>query len=483
MNRLKALFDAFKGKMQSLAKTNPVLFLITVISITTITVGLCLFCIGGLLRSIGYVLLFGTLLICFLPDSAKDFLLGLIYRHEQQQYPALIGSNGSRIVPEQVEEEFRRLSDCYESWYFMDASLTDNLIQYHFYVYSGNSQTEKDTVRLTQAIAEKVLRHSFSQLYLHHPDYSALTFTKQESPYLTVTYARNEKGKDEVLRLKEQSRIQRYEEAHPDIANSIITENWEDSPSSETVDSIPYGYSLLKYEDYNIRLPILIPIASHPHALIVGSSGSGKSKALLYLIGRLLQRQPTMDLWLCDFKNSEDFAFLKCYSRYYAGNDCYQGMLDYYQEFSKSRQSGQSEQRHLLVFDEYPACISFYQGKDKQEKTKKAAEILSAVSEILMLGRGINYGLWTVCQRASADIFPQGARDNYMISISLGHTSKEQKGMLFPGEDIPDRIYKPGEGIILADGYQLQTVKFPLIENTDNWRENILARTGLKAPE
>ena len=430
----------------------------------------------GILRDLGFLLIMAVAVIALLPDHIKDFLLGLIYgkKTSQEEYPVFIGWNGTRFVPESIQEAFRHFSDCFASWYFTDVAVTEDLIQYQFKVYGVTDSASVET--LVQAMVEKALRHQFSIFMMYHPDYSALAHVRLNDQYLAVSFARNEHGAEIILQAKEHARLQLHQEKHPDAVASIITESWEDSPA-ETHGKISYGYDLQKYEDYGVKSPVLIPLESHPHALIVGSSGSGKSKALVYLLGKLIQAYPYIDLWVCDFKNSEDFKFLKGYPHYYAGNDCYQGITDYYASFSEARQSGQTEGRHLLIFDEYPACILYHQGKDKQEKTKKASEILAAVSEVLMLGRGIHFGIWTVCQRASASIFPEGSRDNYMVSLCLGRISKEQKGMLFPGEgeNIPDRIYTPGEGILLADGRDLQTVKFPLVEDPKNWERHIKA--------
>lgn len=52
--------------------------------------------------------------------------------------------------------------------------------------------------------------------------------------------------------------------------------------------------------------------------------------------------------------------------------------------------------------------------------------------------------------------------------------AKEQKGMVFAGEDVPDTIYKKGEGILLADGKPLVEVKFPIIKDIDDWKRHIL---------
>ena len=61
-----------------------------------------------------------------------------------------------------------------------------------------------------------------------------------------------------------------------------------------------------------------------------------------------------------------------------------------------------------------------------------------------------------------------------MVIIGLGRMSKEQRGMLFSSEEIPERIYKRGEGILLADGSPLIEVKFPFIKDIDDWKRHIL---------
>lgn len=233
-----------------------------------------------------------------------------------------------------------------------------------------------------------------------------------------------------------------------------------------------WGYEA---ERGNYPVPLNLDIKSHCHALITGASGSGKSYALLYLLGMLLKDNPQTIITFCDFKNSEDFEFLKGYPNYYSGNDCYDGIMKYYESFCNARMQGRNNIRHLLIVDEYPAMINYFATKDKQEKTKKAGEILSAVAEILMLGRGICYGCWIVTQRADASLFANGARDNFMIVLGLGRMSKEQKGMIFAGEEVPDKVYKQGEGCLLADGHPLFEVAFPKIRNVFEWKRHIKA--------
>ena len=236
-----------------------------------------------------------------------------------------------------------------------------------------------------------------------------------------------------------------------------------------------YGYNMGIFTETGLKIPIQLDLSDHCNLLLTGCSGSGKSYALLYLLGSVLKSNEDIEIFFCDFKNSYDFSFLEDYPHYYSGDNCYDGITEYYRVFCSARQQREFTKKHLLICDEYPALINYLQGKDKANKTKYASEVLSAISELLCLGRGIQFYTWIVTQRADNSLFANGARDNFMVVIGLGRLSKEQKGMLFSGEELPERIYKKGEGILLADGYPLREVKFPFIRNIDDWKKHIHA--------
>lgn len=236
-----------------------------------------------------------------------------------------------------------------------------------------------------------------------------------------------------------------------------------------------YGYNMGIFNDTGLKIPIQLDLSEHCNLLLTGCSGSGKSYALLYLLGSVLKSNEDIEIFFCDFKNSYDFSFLEDYPHYYSGDNCYEGITEYYRVFCSARQQREFTKKHLLICDEYPALINYLQGKDKVNKTRLASDILSAISELLCLGRGIQFYTWIVTQRADNSLFANGARDNFMVVIGLGRLSKEQKSMLFSGEELPERIYKKGEGILLADGHALQEVKFPLIKDVLDWKKNIHA--------
>ena len=236
-----------------------------------------------------------------------------------------------------------------------------------------------------------------------------------------------------------------------------------------------FGFNMGIFNDTGLKIPIQLDLSDHCNLLLTGCSGSGKSYALLYLLGSVLKSNEDIEIFFCDFKNSYDFSFLEDYPHYYSGDNCYDGITEYYRVFCSARQQREFTKKHLLICDEYPALVNYLQGQDKLNKTKYASEVLSAISELLCLGRGIQFYTWIVTQRADNSLFANGARDNFMVVIGLGRLSKEQKGMLFSGEELPERIYKKGEGILLADGYPLREVKFPFIRNIDDWKKHIHA--------
>ena len=237
---------------------------------------------------------------------------------------------------------------------------------------------------------------------------------------------------------------------------------------------IKYGYNKGIFDETGLKIPIQLDLSEHCNLLLTGCSGSGKSYALLFLIGSVLKSENEIEIYFCDFKNSYDFSFLEEYENYYAGNNCYDGIMQYYKNFCLARENRNFTKKHLLICDEYPALVNYLQGQDKLNKTKYGNEVLSAISELLCLGRGINFYTWIVTQRADNTLFANGSRDNFMVIIGLGRLSKEQKGMVFAGEEVPDTIYQRGEGVLLADGHPLLEVKFPLIKNVDDWKRHIL---------
>lgn len=220
--------------------------------------------------------------------------------------------------------------------------------------------------------------------------------------------------------------------------------------------TLTIGYDYAMWTLYHLKMAVAIELRSHPSMLLTGSSGSGKSYALKYLLDKLLVSY-TVRLYFCNFKRSEDFRFLEGYGHYYTYTACADGLQAFYNAFKERQDSGIEfdGSYYILVFDEYPSYILSMMDKKSAERSKVM------MSELLMLGRSYGFGVWLVMQRPDSSFLSNGARDNFHSTITLGNMSKETKSMLYSGEELPERIYKAGEGVCWIDGVGMKEIKFP----------------------
>lgn len=372
-----------------------------------------------------------------------------------------------------IESEFSKIINLFHSAYFLKYNDYGNRLEYIFSA-TGFKPDITDTIERWEylcAIAESCVYHSMYKIMPQMQPVSNLVTVNLLGDNVFIYIAKNRNGLQENKTFSETLR-RKLKETTP--LPGIIKENWADNNSKE----MTWGYNQKILQETHQKINITLPLETHPHALITGPSGSGKSKALLYLLGRVLFKvSSNMEIYVCDFKNSEDFKFLKGLPHYYTGDDCYRGIREYYDIFQQVRETGTDYPRHLLICDEYPALVNYLQGMDKLHKTHKTDEVLMAISSILMLGRGTanGFGVWIITQRPEANLFKGGSRDNFMVILALGRLSKEQKSMVFPNiaDEIPNRSFQKGEGMLLADGHDIQQVKFPLIDNEEDWCAHI----------
>ena len=237
--------------------------------------------------------------------------------------------------------------------------------------------------------------------------------------------------------------------------------------------TLTIGYDYAMWTLYHLKMAVAIELRSHPSMLLTGSSGSGKSYALKYLLDKLLAYP--VKLFFCNFKRSEDFRFLEGYEHYYTYTACADGLQAFYNAFKERQNSGIEFDGifHILVWDEYPAFILYLE----TTKEKKAADTYKVIlSELLMLGRAYGFGVMLLAQRPDSHLFPNGGRENFHSTITLGNMSKEAKSMLYSGEELPERVYRAGEGVCWIDGVGIKEIKFPRIRDMPSLEQRISSR-------
>lgn len=217
------------------------------------------------------------------------------------------------------------------------------------------------------------------------------------------------------------------------------------------------GY--VKLLDYYLDDPVrfTIDLEKSCHAVICGSSGTGKSYFMLYVIYYLIDKG--INLYIADFKCSGDYiGITKNYSEAF---ECVDLIDKFYQHFMEIKEQKTGE-KIMLICDEFGGLMNYISNIDK----KKAQDLKNKVSQILMLGRELPQNgsawIWIVLQRADSDYFSHGSRDNFMLAVGFGRLSKESKAMLFTGEEFPENYFpETGVAAVLEDGFPLRFLQVP----------------------
>ena len=240
-------------------------------------------------------------------------------------------------------------------------------------------------------------------------------------------------------------------------------------PSNELL----IGYDYDAWYGYSEKIPVSVDTSTknNSQTLICGMSGSGKSYLTNQYFARIcLHGGNDSVVYFADFKQDDSFAHLRNCPRYYSYDKTLEA-LDIVYDIMHKRQSGEDESRHFvtLVWDEYMANILSLLGTEK----KKAETVMHKVSEILMLGRSLAVRLVIACQRPDASAFPQGSRLNFGVIIIVGASVESIYSMLMPKElieQVGNREFHTGEGVMLWQGSELKFIKVPVIRDEEKMK-------------
>lgn len=214
---------------------------------------------------------------------------------------------------------------------------------------------------------------------------------------------------------------------------------------------------------YGIKNPIGWNLEKYPMCLVVGSTGSGKTYAVMTILAKIKKYMPESRFWLCDYKNY-DYAKYAGLPRHYGYEDCTKGLQDYYNEFTARLRSGNKSALtpNILMFDELGGYYSSL--SSSKEKKQIADEARAKFAEIAMLGRVYRCYCIIALQRADSEHFKSGSRDQFSAIVGMGNLSKEQKMMLFSDyrEEMTENCGR-GQGHLSLDGKGLFRIVVPTI--------------------
>lgn len=232
--------------------------------------------------------------------------------------------------------------------------------------------------------------------------------------------------------------------------------------------AVPYLYHL-DLLSVGVQFYIPLDLDAHPHLLCVGATGTGKTYALALLMGKIAKYEPAAQLVICDFKKS-GFGWLDGCAGFYGYTAVLDGLDSVYAEFSarlEANDPARNAHKIILLMDEYGALVSSLE--------KKAAEdVKRKVGNILLMGRSLGIHLIVGIQRADAEYFRAGARDQFGAILMLGNLSKEQKVMLAPDyRESMTATNQRGQGYLLLDGQGLSHVQVPQVTDADKLHQII----------
>lgn len=240
---------------------------------------------------------------------------------------------------------------------------------------------------------------------------------------------------------------------------------------------IPFVYNAQLVER-GIKAYISIDLDTHCHWLCVGATGTGKSYALALFLGKIAKYEPAARLVVCDFKKAS-FSWLDSRDGFYGYTAVTDGIDTVYREFQQRlalNDNNRNAQRVICLVDEYSALVSSLEKKVADEVKRK-------VAEILMMGRSLGVHLIIGIQRADAEFFRAGARDQFGAVLMLGNLSKEQKQMLVPDyREQMTATNQRGQGYLLLDGQGIYRVQVPRITDEDKLHRAIASRLSLPSP-
>lgn len=210
--------------------------------------------------------------------------------------------------------------------------------------------------------------------------------------------------------------------------------SFNDNDRLNSIDYIDEGVKLDKKRTWYYN--------SVPHGLIAGTTGSGKTYFLNYLICNLLSQK--CDITFVDPKFADVKSLGEMINPLKTACD-ENNICRVVREFRESMEARQKLiaglkgtnvtykncglNAEFLIFDELSA---FKSGVEKKDNAK---QVENDLKKIILMGRSTGNFVILVAQQPNADIIETGIRDQLGLKVTFGNTKEELRRMLF-GSDV-----------------------------------------------
>lgn len=173
-------------------------------------------------------------------------------------------------------------------------------------------------------------------------------------------------------------------------------------------------------------------MAEHPHGLIAGQTGPGKTYLLKLIIEQAARHA---EIWLADGKASNDFDDL----------DIVELLEEAGAELASRNSSASAIRPLLVVVDEAAAITLRIAGDTAKDARERKDRLLAALGQIALMGRSVNVHVLIALQRPDATILGGAIRDQFGLRVALGWLSADGYRMLL-GDSTVVSSQQTGQG-------------------------------------
>lgn len=216
--------------------------------------------------------------------------------------------------------------------------------------------------------------------------------------------------------------------------------------------------------------PVVYDMVKHPHLLIAGETGSGKSTQLRSILSSIIQlRSPNrLHLYLCDLKRSEFHVFRRVrhvQSVLVNPVDMASMLIHIRQELTK--RGDLLDLHELSHIDDLPdpppyivLCI------DEVALLKKEQDIMNIVEEISAIGRALGVFLILSMQRPDAKLLDGALKNN--LTVRMGFKCADLINARIVGTPGSEKIKEDGRMLIKLQGADgLKEIQAPYLKLED----------------